>query len=168
MDNTFFNFNPIITEASEKALEKAKNAFARIDEMTEYNQHKVLNAFIENRVSETQLWGSTGYGYGDSGRELADKIVADVFGAEDAIIRYSIACGTHALGIALFALFIGLLVPKVKSSWRLVTLVCFTGLLNAVLTWILPDNASSWAIIISCVLGALVGVFFVKDEEVAS
>ena len=75
---------------------------------------------------------------------------------------------SNALGIALFALFIGLLVPKVKSSWRLVTLVCFTGLLNAVLTWILPDGASSWAIIISCVLGALVGVFFVKDEEVAS
>lgn len=104
MDNTFFNFNPIITDASEKALERAKPAFARIDELTEYNQHKVLNAFIENRVSETQLWGSTGYGYGDSGRELADKIVADVFGAEDAIIRYSIACGTHALGIGLFSL----------------------------------------------------------------
>lgn len=104
MDNKFFDFNPIIMSAAETALEKAKDAFAKIDEMTEYNQHKVLNAFIENRVSETQLWGSTGYGYGDVGRELADKIVADVFGAEDAIIRYSIACGTHALGIALFAL----------------------------------------------------------------
>ena len=60
MDNTFFNFNPIITDASEKALERAKEAFARIDEMTEYNQHKVLNAFIENRVSETQLWEQIG------------------------------------------------------------------------------------------------------------
>ena len=104
MNNQFFKFDDRLNIAAEKALEKARGAFARIDEMTEYNQHKVLNAFIENRVSETQLWGSTGYGYGDSGRELADKIVADVFGAEDAIIRYSIACGTHALGIALFSL----------------------------------------------------------------
>ena len=78
MENKFFGFSPIITSAAETALEKTKAAFARIDEMTEYNQHKMLNAFIQNRVSETQLWGSTGYGYGDSGRELADKIVADV------------------------------------------------------------------------------------------
>ena len=72
---------------------------------------------------------------------------------------------SDALGIALFALFISLLVPGIKKSWRLITLVCFTGLLNSVLTWLLPDNASSWAIIISCIVGALVGVFFVRDEE---
>jgi 4-azaleucine resistance transporter AzlC len=70
-----------------------------------------------------------------------------------------------ALGIALYALFISLLVPGIKKSLRLVTLVIFTALLNAVLGLIIP---SSWAIIVSCLVGAFVGVYFVEDEtEVA-
>ena len=104
MDNTFFNFDERLLDASEKALENVKDRFARIDEITQYNQHKVLSSFIKHRVSETQLWGSTGYGYGDQGRDLADSIVADCFGAEDALIRYNFTCGTHSLGIALFAM----------------------------------------------------------------
>lgn len=73
---------------------------------------------------------------------------------------------SDALGIALYALFISLLVPGIKKSLRLIALVVFTAILNTVLTLLLPDTASSWAIIISCIVGALVGVFFVKDEEV--
>ena len=104
MDNTFFNFDGRLLEAADKALENVKDSFSRIDEITQYNQHKVLSSFIKHRVSETQLWGSTGYGYGDQGRDLADSIVADCFGAEDALIRYNFTCGTHSLGIALFAM----------------------------------------------------------------
>lgn len=104
MDNNFFNFDKKLTDAAENALLKTKNAFERIDGITEYNQHKVLSSFIKHKVSETQLWGTTGYGYGDQGRDLADSIVADCFGAEDALIRYSFTCGTHSLGIALFAM----------------------------------------------------------------
>ncbi len=104
MDNTFFNFDSRLLDSSETALNKVKQAFDRIDETARFNQHKVLSSFIKHRVSETQLWGSTGYGYGDSGRETADSITADCFGGEDALIRYSFACGTHALAVALFAL----------------------------------------------------------------
>ena len=69
---------------------------------------------------------------------------------------------TKALGIALYALFISLLIPGIKKSLRLVTLVIFTALLNAVLSLIIP---SSWAMIASCLIGALVGVYFVEDAS---
>jgi 4-azaleucine resistance transporter AzlC len=75
---------------------------------------------------------------------------------------------SDALGIALYALFISLLLPSVKKSARLVILVVFTAILNTVLTLLLPDSAQSWAIIISSLVSAFVGVFFVKDEEVES
>lgn len=104
MDNTFFNFSDKISALADNALQRAKGAFDRIDEITEYNQQKVLSSFIKHKVSETQLWGTTGYGYGDVGRETADSIVADIFGAEDALIRYNFTCGTHSLTIALFAM----------------------------------------------------------------
>lgn len=69
---------------------------------------------------------------------------------------------TKALGIALYALFISLLIPGIKKSLRLVTLVIFTALLNAVLSLIIQ---SSWAMIASCLIGALVGVYFVEDTS---
>ncbi len=75
---------------------------------------------------------------------------------------------SDALGIALYALFISLLIPSVKKSARLVILVVFTAILNTVLTLLLPDSAQSWAIIISSLVSAFVGVFFIKDEEVES
>ncbi|MDD6094113.1 MAG: methionine gamma-lyase family protein, partial [bacterium] len=81
---TFFEFSNRITEASSAALEKAKAKFGEIEEITEYNQQKVLKAFIDSRVSEADFAGSTGYGYGDTGREKLDRIYADIFGAEDA------------------------------------------------------------------------------------
>lgn len=74
---------------------------------------------------------------------------------------------SDALGIALYALFISLLVPSIKGSVRLVLLVVMTAVINCALTAILPESASSWAIIISCLIGALIGVFFVDDKEVA-
>ena len=112
----FFNFSEKIKTASDAALKKAKTKFDEIDEITEYNQQKVLSAFINNRVSETDFAGSTGYGYGDTGREKLDRIYADIFGAEDAIVRHTFTCGTHTLAVALF----GVLRPGD-------TMLCVTG-----------------------------------------
>lgn len=98
----FFNIDEKLLNASDKALEKAKDQFKIIDEITEYNQQKVLSAFIKHGVSESHFTSTTGYGYGDRGRETLDKIWADVFGAEDALVRHNFTCGTHTLATALF------------------------------------------------------------------
>ncbi len=113
---SFFDFGDRLLEYDKKAVELTKKQFEYIDKITEYNQQKVLSAFIRNRVSEAHLGISTGYGYGDIGRETLDKIVADCFGAEDALIRHSFASGTHTLTVALF----GILRPDDK-------VLCLTG-----------------------------------------
>lgn len=77
--------------------------FALIDEVAEYNQLKVLGAMQKNRLAEEHFAGTTGYGYNDSGREAIEKIYADVFHTEDALVRPQITCGTHALALALFS-----------------------------------------------------------------
>lgn len=100
----FFNFSPEVVSLSEIALEKAKQYFDSIEKVTEYNQQKVLSAFIGNNVSENCFVSTTGYGYGDKGRETLDRVVADSFGAQDAIIRHNFTCGTHTLGVALFGI----------------------------------------------------------------
>ncbi|MBO4342639.1 MAG: methionine gamma-lyase family protein [Clostridia bacterium] len=101
---SFFNFSEKISKASEEALHKAKASFQLIEEIEEYNQQKVLAAFIENKVSEADFCGSTGYGYGDRGRDKLDAVYAAAFGAEDAMVRHSFTCGTHTLTVALFGL----------------------------------------------------------------
>ena len=83
-------------------MKKAEKQFAAIEEVTEYNQQKVISAFIRHGVSESHFTGTTGYGYGDRGRDTLDKIWADVFGAEDALVRQNFTCGTHTLATALF------------------------------------------------------------------
>ena len=102
-----FKFNDKLIELSEKALSEAKSEFENIDSITEYNQQKMLKAFIDNYVSENIFAESTGYGYDDVGRDTLDKIYADVFGTENAIVRHSIVSGTHALS----ACFYGILRP---------------------------------------------------------
>lgn len=116
MTKEFFSFDERIKEASKKALAKASGMFAEIDEIAEYNQQKVLSAFINNNVCEADFSGTTGYGYGDRGREKLDRIYADAFGAEDAIVRHTFTCGTHTLAVALF----GILRPGD-------TMLCVTG-----------------------------------------
>lgn len=116
MNNNFFNFDDKIIAAAKAATEKASAKFAETDEIAEYNQQKVLAAFINNRVSEADFSGSTGYGYGDRGRDKLDAIYAEAFGAEDAIVRHSFTCGTHTLCVALF----GILRPGD-------TMLCVTG-----------------------------------------
>ncbi len=77
--------------------------FEKIDEITKYNQEKVLDAFIKHGVSEALFNPTTGYGYDDKGREVLDEIYADIFRAEDALVRHNIVNGTHCLAISLFS-----------------------------------------------------------------
>ncbi len=101
----FFEISDRVKELSTTALKKAETVFGRIDEITEYNQQKVLSAFIRNRVDETDFNTSTGYGYGDKGREKLDVLTADIFGAESAIIRSgALASGTHTLAVCLYGI----------------------------------------------------------------
>lgn len=104
MNSPFFNIDPRLENLSGQAEEKARSAFSSIDEITEFNQQKVLSAYIRHQVSETHFIPTTGYGYGDRGRDALDEILADIMGAEDALIRHSIVSGTHAIAIALFAI----------------------------------------------------------------
>lgn len=85
-------------------LKEIEGRFADIDSVAECNQLKVIRAMQKNRVSENHLWGSTGYGYNDSGRDTLEAVYADIFHAEDALVRSQITCGTHALTIALSAI----------------------------------------------------------------
>ena len=113
----FFEISERVKDLSSVALKKAETVFGRIDEITEYNQQKVLSAFIRNRVDETDFNTSTGYGYGDKGREKLDVLTADIFGAESAIIRSgALASGTHTLAVCLY----GILRPND-------TMLCVTG-----------------------------------------
>lgn len=80
-----------------------KDRFEEIDDIAELNQLKVLNAFKKNKVSEACLHGTTGYGYGDLGRETLEAVYADIFHTEDALVRPQITCGTHALALALMS-----------------------------------------------------------------
>lgn len=81
-----------------------KEQFLQIDKRAEHNAAKVLQAFWNHGVSETHFGSSTGYGYDDLGRETLDKIFAEVFGGEDALVRHSIVSGTHALALCLYGL----------------------------------------------------------------
>lgn len=98
----FFDIDPKLRALGEQAEHKAREQFAQIDRVAQYNSEKVLSAFIKNGVSESHFTPSTGYGYGDRGREVMDAVLADIFGCEDALIRYNFMSGTHALTVALF------------------------------------------------------------------
>lgn len=97
-----FKIDSKIKELSKKAMELCKEEFEKIDEITEYNQQKMLKAFIDSGVSESHFTASTGYGYGDRGREVLDEVYARVFEAEDALVRHNFVSGTHTLTVALF------------------------------------------------------------------
>lgn len=95
-----------VNEIEDSLLEE----FKYIDKVYEKNQLKVLNAFKKNNVSEQHFYETTGYAYNDDGRDIIEKVYADIFCAEDAIVRTQIVSGTHSIAIALF----GLLKPNEK------------------------------------------------------
>ena len=101
-----FRYPDINEEILKKAEEKEallKPVFKEIDDISEANQYKVLNAFRKNRVSEACFNSGSGYGYGEMGRETLEKVYADIFHTEDALVRSQITCGTHAIYLALSA-----------------------------------------------------------------
>lgn len=112
----FFKIDERLQKLDAAVLQQCSKPFAEIEKTTEYCQLKVLNAFIENGVSESHFAATTGYGYDDRGRDTLDRVVAQSLGAEDALLRYSFASGTHTIAVALF----GVLRPGDR-------LLCVTG-----------------------------------------
>jgi len=104
MTQDFFRISPQVHELAERAQAACGEAFARIDDICEHNTLKVLAAFGEERISDTHLLGTTGYGFGDRGRDSLDAVYARVFGAEDALVRHTFASGTATIVTALFGL----------------------------------------------------------------
>jgi len=94
-------FNLDILEKAEKDLAQA---FEEVDKVSRYNQYKVLQAFWDNNVSEAMLHGTTGYGYDDRGRDVLDRVYAQAFGCEDALVRHNFVSGTHVLATVFYAL----------------------------------------------------------------
>ena len=95
--------SPAVYALGEQAIEKIRHRFDEIDKIAEYNQAKVLSAMQKNRVSAACFAGTTGYGYDDVGRDNLERVYADVFHTEAALVRPQITCGTHALTVALSA-----------------------------------------------------------------
>ncbi|MDU1414470.1 MAG: methionine gamma-lyase family protein [Clostridium sp.] len=97
-----FQIKEEVFTVAQKALVDVQEQFKALDEIREYNQLKVLNALQEERVSDMHFTNSSGYGYGDVGRDTLDKVYARVFNAEAALVRPHFVNGTHAIGCALF------------------------------------------------------------------
>mgnify|MGYP003181658979 FL=1 len=92
-----------IIELVDKCEKDVEKEFKKAEKICEYNSNKVLKAFQDNGVSEVDFGSTTGYGYGDIGREKIEKVFAQVLGAEDCLVRTQFISGTHALTVALFA-----------------------------------------------------------------
>ena len=96
--------NNKVKEIIVKAENELKEQFVIIDDICEYNSDKVLSAFQKHQVSEIHFNETTGYGYGDLGREVIEKIYADIFNTEDALVRGQFISASHALTVTLFGL----------------------------------------------------------------
>ena len=98
-----FGIDERIVNLMKKSEEEIKPIFKEIEEVCEYNSLKVLKAFQDNNISDMHFGTTTGYGYGDVGRDTAEKVFAQVLGAEDCLLRNQFISGSHALTVALFA-----------------------------------------------------------------
>ena len=109
MDNSIYALLGIsekVCALGEKVLSGLWERFLQIDEIAAFNQAKVLHAMQKNRVSAECLSGTTGYGHDDKGRDTLEKVYADVFHTEAALVRPALTCGTHALATALSAILL--------------------------------------------------------------
>lgn len=113
----FFDIDNKVRAASQKAMELCREKFQEIEDIQEYNQQKMIKAFQNAGVRESHLNGTTGYGYGDAGRDALDRVYAYAFDADDALVRHNFVSGTHALTVGLF----GILRPGD-------TMLCVTGM----------------------------------------
>lgn len=98
-----FGIEDKIAELAKDVEKEIKPVFEKIEEVCEYNSLKVLKAFQNNNISDMHFNQTTGYGYGDIGRDTCEKVFAEVLGAEDSLVRGQFISGTHALTVALFA-----------------------------------------------------------------
>ena len=100
----FYDIDEKLLALSDECEKILKPYFEEFDRVAFYNSQKVLKAFQNNRVSAIDFREITGYGYYDAGRDKLEKIYAEVFGAEDALVRTQIMSGTHAIALAFFGL----------------------------------------------------------------
>ncbi len=112
----YFHIDGALLQLSDRAEERITPCFRGIEQIQRFNQQKMLASFNRAGVSESHFAASTGYGYGDRGRDVLDQVYAYAFGAEDALVRWNFVSGTHTLTVALF----GLLRPGDK-------MLCVTG-----------------------------------------
>lgn len=98
-----FGISDEVVELVSRCEKKVASRFQEIDDLCDYQSLKVLSAFQKNQVSENHFATTTGYGYGDVGRDAIEKVFADVLGAEDCLVRSQFISGSHALTVALFA-----------------------------------------------------------------
>ena len=98
------DIKPTVYEMADRAESQIRPIFVQIDRVAQENTRKVMEAFQDHRVSEACFAGTTGYGYDDLGRETLDRIYAQIFGTEAAIVRSQFVNGTHALTCAMFSL----------------------------------------------------------------
>ena len=98
-----FEICKTVLDKSIEVEQEIRTYLAYVEEVSRYNQFKVLKAFQKNRVSDIHFAGTTGYGYDDLGREVIDRVYADTFGVESALVRHNIISGTHAISLCLFA-----------------------------------------------------------------
>ncbi len=99
-----FGISREIYELFKECEEQVKPAFKKIEEIAEKNQWKVMKAFADNRVSESHFTPTYGYGYDDLGRDTLDRVYADIFDCEDALVRHQLISGTHTLSTVLFGI----------------------------------------------------------------
>ena len=106
MDNSvykIFGISQEVIEFCEGVLKELEPRFRKIDETAEYNQLKVISAMQKHRVNASCFAATTGYGYDDVGRDNLERVYAEIFSSEAALVRPQITCGTHALAVALSA-----------------------------------------------------------------
>ena len=98
------DIRPEVYDMAQRAQARVSHRFAQIDAVAEQNTRRVMEAFQDNKVSDACFAGTTGYGYDDLGRDTLDRIYAQIFGTEAALVRIGFVNGTHALSAAMFAL----------------------------------------------------------------
>jgi cystathionine beta-lyase family protein involved in aluminum resistance len=98
------NFKPEVKRIIEEVEKQIQPRLSEIDDQVTFNQRKVLEAFQKERISEENLNGATGYGYNDMGRDALDRVYADVFKTEDALVRPQFVSGTHTISSAYFGM----------------------------------------------------------------
>ncbi|NTV89291.1 MAG: hypothetical protein HGA22_02845, partial [Clostridiales bacterium] len=97
-----FGIEGAIAELARAVESEVAGVFGTVDSIKEFNQYKVIKAMQEHKLSDTHFSGTTGYGYDDRGREVLDAVYAQIFRAEDALVRHQIVAGTQALAVCLY------------------------------------------------------------------